>query len=175
MWAVKIPPGFLACLPKLAFLDYRGGSGSDLSFLNGCSGLRGLDVNQVRGMDDLSVLASLVSLRQLDLYGLPRVAHIPSLSGLEKLRRAWVGSMKGLEGLTGLLDAQALEELVLLKAVGLDDHDAERISAHPNIAAFDWVAEDVPDRIWVPFCERVAKPKPSMMRSEVWFRAHASD
>jgi hypothetical protein len=173
LWAVKAPPGFLARLPMLGFLDFRGGSGSDLSFVDGCSDLRGLVVNQVRGLDDLSGLTRLASLQQLDLYGLPRVVQIPSLAAHTKLRRAWVGSMKGLVGLTGLLDAPCLEELHLSRAVGLASDDADRISTHPAITHFDWLAEDVPMHTWKPVCERITKPKGSLMRPEEWFRTRA--
>jgi hypothetical protein len=172
MWAVKMPPGFLARLPQLGFVDYRGGSGSDLSFLDGCTDLRGLVVNQVRGVDDLSGLTRLVCLQQLDLYGLPRVREIPSLGAHRHLRRAWMGSMKGLVGLTGLLDAPGLEELHLSRAVGLAPDDADRISTHPTITKFGWFAEDVPVATWKPVCDRITKPSPSLMRPEEWFRAN---
>ena len=173
LWAVKTPAGLLAQMPNLAFLDFRGGSGSDLGFVDGCSDLRGLVVNQVRGLHDLSGLTRLSALQQLDLYGLPRVVTIPSLAAHPRLRRAWVGSMKSLVGLTGLLDAPGLAELHLSRAVGLAPDDADRIAMHPAITHFDWFAEDVPVRIWKPVCDRIAKPKPALMRPEEWFRAHA--
>ena len=110
LWVVELPPRFLARLPHLDWVDVRGGSGKDLDFLAGCSRLRYLAINQVRGVDDLSALADLTTLELLDLYGLPQVKLIPSLARLSSLSRAQLGSMKGLVGLTGLLDAPHLAE-----------------------------------------------------------------
>ena len=53
LWNVLVPDGFLAKLPRLWWLDLRGGSATDLSVAKGCTKLRYLQVNQVRGMADL--------------------------------------------------------------------------------------------------------------------------
>lgn len=119
LWAVKTPPGVLGKLPNLEWLNIRGGTGGNLNASDGCERLRYFGVNQVRGLNDLSVLPSLKSVELLSLFGLPQVTQIPSLAGLVKLARAEIGSMKGLAGLTGLLDAPVLDELVLIRAVGL--------------------------------------------------------
>ena len=47
LWSVKVPPGFLASLPRLRYLDIRGGSTSSLDVVRGCTALRYLQVNQV--------------------------------------------------------------------------------------------------------------------------------
>lgn len=65
MWAVKVPHGLLAQLPHLEWLDLRGGSGADVRIADGCSGLRYLSVNQIRGCTDLSVLPTLIKLELL--------------------------------------------------------------------------------------------------------------
>jgi hypothetical protein len=174
MWAVKLPPRFLARLPHLEWVDISGGSGKDLDFLVGCSRLRYLSINQVRGVDDLSALASFTNLELLDLYGLPRVKAIPSLAPLQHLRRVQIGSMKGLSGLTGLLDAPHLAELALLRAVGLAADDAANLAALPSLTHFEWNAEDVPDKVWVPVRELISKPKTETMSPWEWFAARDS-
>lgn len=170
MWAVKVPTDqFLGDLPVLEWLDVRGGSAKSLSVVEGCSRLRYLQVNQVRGLQDLGQIAALTTLELLSLYGLPRVENIPSLAALTSLRRAEVGMMRGLRDLDGLLDAPGLEELLLLKHVQLDPTDADRIATHPSIRAFDWFAEDIPNAMWAPVVERVGKPRAKPMMPAEWF------
>lgn len=169
LWAVKVPDGLLASLPNLVFLDLRGGSGTSPAPAAGCTRLRGLVVNQVRGVTDLSILPTLTSLEFLQLYGLPQLRELPSMTPLRRLRRVQLGSMKGLVGLTGLHDAPALEELQLSRAVGIDEHDAERLAAHPTLRQFDWFGEDVPVRQWLPFRETVGKPAARALHARDWF------
>ena len=157
-WNVKYPAGFLSRLPNLEYLDVRGGSGANADFIVGCTSLRYLTINQVRGLTDLSAIADAIGLYFLSLYGLPRVTQIPSLKALRNLDRAEIGSMKGLDGISGLLRAPLLTELLFHKTVGVTQADAEEIATHHSIRKFAWFAEDVPERIYVPFVERVAKP-----------------
>src|SRR5258708_39853119 len=82
LWNVKVPAGLLARIETLWWLDIRGGSATDLAVANGANKLQYLAVNQVRGMCDLSLVAELVALRYLDLYGLPKVAELPSCARL---------------------------------------------------------------------------------------------
>ncbi len=94
-------------------------------------------VNQVRGLHDVSILPTLTTLEFLSLYGLPAVTELPSLSQLGRLRRAELGSMKGLSGLTGLHDAPALKELLLIRAVRTGADDARRPATHPTLREFE--------------------------------------
>ena len=157
-WNVKFPDGFLSKLPNLEYLDVRGGSGRNADFILGCSGLRYLTINQVRGLADLSAIEDAIGLSFLSLYGLPRATQIPSLKALRKLDRVEIGSMKGLQGISGLLQAPSLKELVFLNWMGVTQADAEAIASHHSIEKFRWYAEDAPERIWVPFLELVGKP-----------------
>jgi hypothetical protein len=169
LWAVKIPSGLLASLPQLEWLDLRGGSGASIDLVNGCSKLTCLAVNQIRGLHDLSALSGQINLRMLSLYGLPQVRTLPSLANLLHLKRLEIGSMKGLAGLGPLLEAPYLEELLLSKAVALSSADPEAIAAHPSIRAFDWFAEDVPDKTWAPVVDRVGRPKARALNASDWF------
>ncbi len=170
MWAVKVPLGLLAALPNLRYLDIRGGSGSDLATIEGCTALRYLQVNQVRGLTDLGVLPRLTSLRLLSLYGLPKVAVIPSLATLRDLERLELGSMKGLAGLTGAHDAPALRELLLIRSLGVAADDADRLAGNDTLQQFDWFSEDVPIRVWQPFVATVGKAPAKAMHAEEWLR-----
>jgi hypothetical protein len=159
LWAVKTPPAYLRQLESLEWLDIRGGSGQSADTVRGCTGLRYLAINQVRGLLDLEAITDLTNLELLDLYGLPRVRSFPSVGRLTNLRRIQVGSLKGIDGLGPLLDAPRLEELLLVRAVSLASSDPDRIATHPSLKAFDWSGEDVPVRTWLPFVKRVGKPK----------------
>ena len=159
-WAVKVPTGFFAQLPNLELLDVRGGSGADTAFVDGCSRLRFLIINQVRGLADLTSITRLPALEYLQLFGLPQVTSFPPFASLPLLERVDIGSMKGIHDLSGLLEAPAKRELTLMKKVGVSIEDARRLARHPTIERFEWFAEDVPDRTWVPFVETVAKPEP---------------
>lgn len=171
LWAVKVPRGFFGNLPSLEWLDVRGGSGESADFVDGCVHLRYLAINQIRGLRELTAIRDLANLELLSLYGLPQVRSLPSLAPLQRLRRVEVGSMKGIEELGPLLDAPRLEELILARAVSLAPSDPARIAEHPTLCAFDWFAEDVPDKTWVPVVERVGKPKARAMYPEDWFDA----
>jgi hypothetical protein len=168
LWSVKVPDGLLASLPNLTYLDVRGGSGTSLTAISGCRRLRYLQVNQVRGLTDLAVVPTLTTLELLSLYGLPKVTALPSFAPLGQLLRAEVGSMKGLAGLTGLHDAPALAELLLIRAVAVAQDDAERLSKHPTLRLFEWYGEDVPARVWSSFCDVVNKPKARAAQALEW-------
>lgn len=173
LWAVKMPPGLLRRLPRLEWLDIRGGSGPSAEFVEGCTHLRYLAINQIRGMQDLSAIAELPNLELLSLYGLPQVKSLPSLRRSHKLRRVDAGSLKGIEALAPLVEAPGLEELLLIRAVSLATSDPDAIAEHPALAAFDWFAEDVPDKTWVPVVEKVDKPKARAMHAQDWFDSRA--
>ncbi|MGM7777432.1 hypothetical protein ACSVHC_15630 [Arthrobacter sp. KNU-44] len=169
LWAVDVPAGLLASLPQLEWLDIRGGSESSIDYISECTKLSYLQVNQVRGLSDLTVLNSLKSLRLLSLHGLPKVRQLPSFAPLVRLRRLEVGSMKGLSALAPALEAPALTELVLVRDVTLAPADPDSIRDHPALQAFTWFAEDVPDKTWAPVMERVGLPQARILQPDEWF------
>ncbi len=171
LWNVTVPQGFLAGLPKLWAVDWRGGSASDLAILDGCTRLRGLVVNQVRGLRDLSLLGSLTSLEFLSIYGLKQVESAPSLQALTRLQRLEVGMMRGLERIGPLLEAPAIEELYLHKWVNVTTDDVERLKHHPTLRSFDWWGVEVPSSRWIPVLEAVGLPKANPVMPRDWFGA----
>lgn len=161
LWNVTLPPGFLASIPHLDGVDLRGGSADDLSALEGCHGLRCLEVNQVRGLSDISMIEQMRNLVVLSLYGLRNVVHAPSLSSHTALLRLELGLMRGLPGLGGFLEAPALQELLLMKRMPVTVDDVARIK-RSSIAWFDWWGEDTPVSMWEPVVEELGLPRPPM-------------
>jgi hypothetical protein len=169
LWNVRVPSDFLARLAKLWWLDIRGGSGRDLNVARGATRLRYLAVNQVRGMQDLSAVGDMLSLRYINFYGLPKVKTLPSFAAHARLKHASVGQMEGLLSLQGLLLAPKLRELQLNKKINVSAKDVERIASHPTIRRFGWFAEDVPDKVWVPVVNRIGLPEVPHDHPEEWF------
>lgn len=169
LWAVDLPDGLLGTLPNLDWLDVRGGSGASADFVIGCDRLRYLEVNQVRGLSDISAIGDLVTLEFLSLYGLPKVKVLPNLARLGALARLELGSLKGLESIAPALDAPALAELCLIRSVSMDADDPLRIRDATQIKAFDWFAEDVPDRVWEPVVRLIDKPAAPAVYPSDWF------
>jgi hypothetical protein len=148
LWNVAIPPGFLARLTELWWLDIRGGSRADLVAARGANGLRYLAVNQVRGMRDLSLAAALPALEYLDVYGLAHFTELPSFRTASKLERVSLGQLRGLPSLARVLDAPNLREL----------------------QRFSWFAEDVPGKVWRPVVDAVALPPVPVLFPADWFQ-----
>lgn len=166
---VKAPAGLLARIETLWWLDIRGGSATDLSIAKGAESLQYLGVNGVRGMTDLSLVGDMLSLRYLRLHGGPNVAQLPSCSRLVNLEHAFVGQLRGIVSLRGLLEAPNLRELVLFGKVNVSEDDVSGIVDHPALEAFNWFAEDVPNKVWVPVLKKIELPKARPVHPEEWF------
>ena len=161
LWAVSVSPGLLSQLPGLEFLDLRGGSGSDLTLLDGVTELRFLKVNQIRGLTDLSQVGGLRKLIAISIYGLPKVTALPALNDLLELRRIDLGSMKGLESIDELFTAPSVEELMFIRAVRVPPDAADLIAQYRPLREFGWHSLGaVPDKTWMPLVTRVGKPSP---------------
>jgi len=171
LWNVTFPAGFtFAELPSLRFLDLRGGSRGDLSYLSGATGLRALVVNQVRGLSDLSAISGLTSLRMLQLYGLARVETLPDLSELLSLRRIELGQLRGLRDWSPLTSTPALEELSLVNRLAPDLEVIDRLASHPTLREFGWYAPDVPVGVQREVASRLEGLAVSRgIRPEHWF------
>ena len=166
---VKVPSGLLGLLEKLWWLDIRGGSSIDLEAARGVNKLHYLAVNQVRGLCDLSVVSEMTSLRFIDLFGLPQMTQLPSLSTLVNLERAQLGQFRGLLSLHGLLEAPQLRELVLVKKINVTSQDISEIINHAAIKNFSWFAEGVPDKVWIPVVDKIGLPPVPFGSVEDWF------
>lgn len=77
--------------------------------------------------------------------------------------------MKGLRSIAGLAEAPALEELVLSRRVALTGADVELLASHPKLRAFEWFAEDVPDRVVQPVVARLSHlERAPILHPEEW-------
>ena len=176
LWNVTFPAAFrFAELTTLAWLDIRGGSRHDLSYLRGAGGLRGLSINQIRGLADLGAISELTGLRVLALYGLAQVESLPDLSALTSLRRLELGQLRNLQDWRGLASAPALEELAFHNLLHPDLGVIDTLSAHPMLREFDWWAPDVPAKVQASVQDRLALPKTRAIRPEVWFAENGTD
>ena len=173
LWNVRVPTGLLAQLPALWWLDLRGGSATDLSWIGDCANLRYLQVNQVRGLCDLTLLSTFKPLQLLSLYGLSKVVEVPSLQGLAQLRRLEIGQMRALPTLGALLDAPNLKELAIIKRVGITERDVARINGHPSLEQFVWATDDVPSRISDPIIASIRLPCARIIDATEWFSSLA--
>jgi hypothetical protein len=171
LWNVQVPPGFLARLPKLWWLDLRGGSAPNLEVTRGCTGLRYLAVRHVRGLADLGLLTAHVRLELLALYALAQVREAPSLRRCTDLLRLEVGQMKALSELGPMLEAPRLRELHLQNRVVPSDRDVAAIQGHRSLRAFGWSYADLPARIFEPVMRRILHPEARAMHPEEWFDA----
>lgn len=172
LWNVSLPLGFLAKLPYLKGLDWRGGSANNLGLLEGVSGLGYLVINQVRGLTDISHLASLSELRLLSLYGLSKITELPPLHALHSLLRLELGQMKLLRSISPALGAPNLQELLLSKQIGITSEDVAAIRRHKSLSRFRWDTTDVADKVWEPVVAQVNLPPAKAEFPHKWYAAH---
>ncbi len=170
LWNVRMPEGALRTITSLWLLDLRGGTLADLEIVAGCHSLRGPIVNQVRGLTDVSAMASLRGLEFLHLYGLARLDRLPSLKELTELKRLEVGQLRSLLDSGAIADPPKMEELFLMNKIRLDASTLERLHGHPTLRAFGWWAPDEPireqRRVTDALCLQPAKPR----TAEEWFK-----
>jgi len=169
LFNVDVPDGFLTRLPNLWWLDLRGGSANDIRVARGCQKLRYLQINQVRGFNDLSEVENFNSLELLSLYGLAKLVELPDFSKLKDLRRIEVGQLRNLVSISGFLEAPNLEELLLIKQIGVTAEEFKTVNSHSSLKSFDWQALDVPNKVWTPVVEAVQLPKAKTLLAEEWF------
>jgi hypothetical protein len=103
---------FLSRLQNLRSLDIKLGGIKSLRSLEDMQKLRYLELWQIKGLEEVDFISSLVGLQNLFLQSLRNVTRIPNLARLKKLRRVYLENMKGLEDLSTLATAPSLRELV---------------------------------------------------------------
>src|SRR5438874_1703487 len=103
LFDTKVQPGVLSDLVELELLDLRTRSVPALDQIRGLPHLRGLAVTHNRQITDLTALTTLPSLEHLELYALSKVAGLPNMGALPRLRRVNLGQMIRLADWTGLV------------------------------------------------------------------------
>lgn len=165
-----VPSEFLTQLPKLWWIDWRGGSATQgLSQIQSCKNLRYLALNQIRGVPDLDFITPLTSLEMINFYGLSKVSSMPTVDSFSNLRRAHLGLMKSLTSIQGVISAPNLRELQLHNRIGVSSDDVQAIRDHPALEAFEWFGENIPVKMWEPVRKAVGLPPAKAMHPEEWF------
>lgn len=169
LWNVTYPADMFSRMPRLWWLDIRGGTAKKFHSLAAARNLRYLCLNQIRGLEDLSDISCLEKLELLSLYGLAKVAVLPELQALPRLRRVEIGQMKGLKNLMTIWRADQIREILLTKEVPITERDIDCINAMPNLDGFLWSAEDIPARRFMPIREGVTVPEARNLHAHQWF------
>jgi hypothetical protein len=123
---------FLTLLPRLERLEIYGGSIGSYDALTSISTLRHVFLNRIRGLDDLSFLAGIAALEQVDLLYLSKVESIPDLSALTRLTSVAIMQCQRLVDLTALASIRSLESLEIV-ASPLTPEDIEFLMQAPNL------------------------------------------
>lgn len=110
-------------LKRLWSLDIKLGGIKSLDAIRGMSGIKYLELWQILGLADISVIADLPGLQNLFLQSLARVKGFPDLRRASRLRRIVVENMKGLTDFSALESAPALEEFAHIDAKGKQPTD----------------------------------------------------
>ena len=107
---------YISGLPRLWSLDIKLGGIEDFSSIAGKQSINYLELWQIRGLSDISFVSLLTGLQFLFLQSLRNVRKIPDLSRLSKLRRLYLDNMKGLNDVSAIASAPALEEFIHVSA-----------------------------------------------------------
>lgn len=131
------PPdlAFLRNLPRLWSLDIKLGGIRNLDGLRDLERIRYLELWQVRGLSDLAVISTLTGLQYLYLQSLRNVATLPDCSRLVHLRRVYLETMKGLQSISGVLRAPALEEFIHVCAQNMQPEQYAELLSLPTLRA----------------------------------------
>jgi hypothetical protein len=121
-------------LPDLRALDLKLGGTRDLSLLPKIGQLEYLELWMTRGLDDLTPLADVATLRSVHLEALKQVTALPAdLSRLTRLDTIYLETMKGLADLTPLLTAPALRRVALVNMTHLEPAQVGVLREHPTL------------------------------------------
>jgi hypothetical protein len=120
-------------LQLLWSLDITLGGTKNLALLPRIESLKHLRLRRVRGLEDLTPIASTTSLQFLYLQDLPRVRTIPPLDSLINLRRVYVETLKGLTDVCAFAEAPALEEFAAVAVRHLEPENFRCFLGHPSL------------------------------------------
>jgi hypothetical protein len=120
-------------LKNLWSLDIKLGGTKDLRLLPQVGKLKYLELWMIRGLQDVNVVGEVVTLQNLFLQALKNVTALPSFRNLRSLRRVTLDTMKGINDLSPVADAPALEELFVVAANQLKPDDFKPFVGHPTL------------------------------------------
>ena len=138
---------FLQNLRNLWSLDIKLGGTRDLSGLADMEQIKYLELWQIKGLENIEVISTMVGLQFLFLEALRNVTRLPDLSRLTHLRRIMLRTMKGLTDVSALASAPALSEFLLSGGESLDPEDLAPLFQVPSLrSASAYFANSKKDR-----------------------------
>jgi hypothetical protein len=124
---------YISRLPLLWSLDVKLGGVRNLYAIAGKESIKYLELWQIRGLVDISVISSLRGLQFLFLQSLRNISAIPDLSKLYKLRRLHLENMKGLKDVSAIRRAPALEEFLHISAQNISPELYKELMFMPTL------------------------------------------
>jgi hypothetical protein len=117
--SITVPSlNFLRNLSQLWSLDIKLGGISNLDDLAPLTGIKYLELWQIKGLSNISSISQMSGLQNIFLQSLSQVKSLPNLSRLSSLKRLNLENMRGLMDLSALATAPALEEFIYVSAQG---------------------------------------------------------
>jgi hypothetical protein len=111
------------------------GGTKNFSALSRLKSVKFLELWMVKGLGDLSFISEMTALQEIFLESLKNVTAIPRLQKLQKLRRITLKNMKGLTDLSPLLEAKALEDVIVSCATHLAPEAFLPLQKHSSLQA----------------------------------------
>jgi internalin A len=129
----------LTALPRLRVLDLQYGRFPSLDPLADFPALEHLEVQRIKHLGDIDIIARIPRLRRLMLAFLPGVTRLPDMSTATHLRDVCFEHMVGIVDLNPLAAAPGLEQVVLVDPPHTDPSGAARLATHPTLRGFSWI------------------------------------
>lgn len=128
-------PDLSALLPltRLVSLDVKLGGTRELGLLPGIGRLEYVELWMIRGLTDVSPLATVPTLTGFHLQALKNVTRLPSFRGADSLRSATLLTMKGISDLSPLAEAPNLESIGILDMGHLQPEALKPFVGHPTL------------------------------------------
>ena len=124
---------YLTCLPRLRSLALKLGGIRDLKQIERKKSIEYLEFSLVRELSDIDVVGTLPCLRDLRLRSLRHVESLPPLRNANALRRIIVENLKGLRDLKAAEFAPALEEFALIDGRNQTPNQLLPVLRNPNV------------------------------------------
>ncbi len=114
---------YLKGLKKLWSVEIKLGGIKDFSALTEMTGIKYLELWQVRKLSDIDFISKLTDLQYLFLQSLPNIEKVPDLTANEKLRRIYFENLKGLKNVDSLENVKNLEEFAYVDCSNFQPED----------------------------------------------------
>ena len=124
---------YLKNLEHLWSVDIKLGGIKDLSGLASLKSIKYLELWQVRDLADLSFISKLETLQNLFIQSLKQLTKLPDFSNNKKLRRIYLENLKGLNDLSTLKNAPSLKEFIYVLAENQEPENIIPALENPSV------------------------------------------